>query len=64
MDIEKALALRGAGEILEALKEAETRNCEQWVIRALRGRYEDAVERELEAWFAKEKSKAGRRDAK
>lgn len=46
MNEQKALALTDPKEILEAAKEAETRNCEESIIRQLWKNYFAAVEKE------------------
>jgi len=46
MDIEKAMKLTRASDLLRACHEAEARNCEQWVIRELYRLYYEAVKRE------------------
>ena len=64
MDIEKALALTVAPDLLRAVQEAETRNCEQWVIRALYEKYQEAIRREQKAAWEKSQREAGKHGSK
>jgi hypothetical protein len=49
LNIQKALALRDSKALKAAAVEAETRNCEPWVIRELYRLYYEALEREQAA---------------
>ena len=64
MDIEQALALTQAPDLLRAVQEAETRNCEHWVIQALNKKYQDAIRREQKAAWEKSQREAGRHGRK